>query len=160
VLQVVHLSAIESYEGTHLLFSRVGVVEADEEATVVVLGKVRVEDGGLGVTDVEVARRFGRKPRHDLSLFGVLETEFEGGIDLGRRLGLRIGSSSASVKTHTGATYLSLATSEVLVVGDGRLDAVARIDKAEPPGEVRMPALLQYASRDAIGCAHVFREEY
>ncbi len=42
-----------------LLLLWVGVIETEEEFTLVLVGEVAVEDGGFDVTNVEVAGRFG-----------------------------------------------------------------------------------------------------
>mmetsp|Transcript_17155 Transcript_17155/g.57963 ORF Transcript_17155/g.57963 Transcript_17155/m.57963 type:complete len:246 (-) Transcript_17155:466-1203(-) len=69
-----HLQVLEDVVRVLLLFlGRVGVVKTDEEFALVPARVVVVEEDGLCVADVEVARRFRREARHDLSFNGALE---------------------------------------------------------------------------------------
>lgn len=56
----------------HLFIERVGIVEPKDHLTVPHFGVMIVEHGGLDVTNVQVARRLRREPRHDLPHLGIL----------------------------------------------------------------------------------------
>eukprot|EP00964_Phaeocystis_antarctica_P067193 scaffold40659_cov71-Phaeocystis_antarctica.AAC.6 len=54
-----------------LLLARVGVVEAQQQAALVLRGEVRIEHRRLDVPDVQVAARLGREARDDLAHLGA-----------------------------------------------------------------------------------------
>lgn len=67
--------------GSYPLFAWIRVVKADDQLAFVHLGKVLVEHGGFGMTDVEVTARLGREAGDDLAHLGTIETESESGGD-------------------------------------------------------------------------------
>lgn len=78
---------------TYPLFARISVVKADDQLSLVHLGKVLVEHGCLGMTDVEVTAGLGREAGNDLAHLGTFKTESESSGDFCRtRLGRLCGS--------------------------------------------------------------------
>ncbi|KAH3684301.1 hypothetical protein WICPIJ_004741 [Wickerhamomyces pijperi] len=63
-----------------LFLGWVGVVESDDQFPVVLVGKVLVQDSSLGVTNVQVSRRFRWETGHDLTINSVLQVDVEVGL--------------------------------------------------------------------------------
>ena len=62
---------------TDPFFSWISVVETDYKFSIVHLGKVLIEDDGLGMADMQVATWFWWKAGNDLSMDRVLQPEGE-----------------------------------------------------------------------------------
>lgn len=54
------------------LLRGVGIIETNEQLSLVHLREVLVEHGGLRVPNVQVATRFGRETRDNLALLSIL----------------------------------------------------------------------------------------
>ena len=63
------------YQITNPLFGRISVVEADYKFSIVHLGKVLIEDDGLGMADMQVATWLWWKAGDDLSVDRILQPE-------------------------------------------------------------------------------------
>lgn len=61
----------------HLFFRWVGIIESDNEFTLVHFCEILIQNCCLGVANVEVATWFGGETRHDLTLLSILKPEGE-----------------------------------------------------------------------------------
>ena len=60
-------------------FGRVGIVEANNHLSVVHFGKILVENGSLGVSDVQITRGLRGEACNNSSVDGILKSESKAG---------------------------------------------------------------------------------
>ncbi|KAH3670728.1 hypothetical protein OGAPHI_001243 [Ogataea philodendri] len=120
-----------------LLLGRIGIVESDDQLSVVGLGEILVQQSSLSVTNVEVSRRFRRESGNDLAVLCVWKIDLEVGL-----VGLLLGSSLGSLSDlgqrfgqQLNNTSKSLVRFQVLV----------------PSGDVDVDSVLQNRSHHGVG---------
>lgn len=62
---------------TYSLFCRIGIIETDDELSVIHFCKILIQDSSLRVADMQIATWFGWEARNDLSIDGILQAKSE-----------------------------------------------------------------------------------
>lgn len=114
-------------DSAHLLLGGVGIVETNQELSLVHPREVLVEDSRLGVSNVEVTTGLGRKTSDDVTLDSVGKSELESSV--GRRTLTRGNLGGSSL-----LGSLDLALHAHSLHGLGALDASRHV--SEPPSRV------------------------
>lgn len=61
--------------GPYPLFRRIGVIKSNDELSVVHLSEILIQDGSLGVTDVQVTTGLRGEARNNLPIYRILKTK-------------------------------------------------------------------------------------